>query len=208
MGVASLVLGILSLVFYGTIAIMSAIFALLSIIFGGIAIGTKKRKGLGIAGIILSLLLIFILIGNIDTINFNIMDNNLYKNTLEQENIEPKEIYNKNNIIIKITDYQYDNITGNLKVNLYIENNTSQDLTFTIDGSVTLNDYSVDTYFYKEVNSETKSNESFVLRNLDNNNIKKEDLSIMKFNLDIYHSENYYIDNRIEDNLEIVYEFQ
>jgi len=208
MGIASLVLGILSLVCYGTIAIASLIFALLSIIFGGVAVGTKKKRGLGIAGIIISLIMLFILIRNIDIDNVN-TSNNSYTNTLEQsEKVDKsREVYNKNGILIKITNYEYNTITGNLDIDIYIENNTKQDLSFKIDENVTLNDYTVDTYFYEIINKETKSNKTFTLNGLNKNNIKEEDLSIMKFDIDIYHSEDYYIDNRIEDNLQIIYEF-
>ena len=127
-------------------------------------------------------------------------------NASEQAVNKSKDIYNKNNILIKITDYKY-HITGALEVYIYIENNTNQDLTFATDGSATLNDYSTDIYLYEVVNQGTKSNTSFILRGLNANNIKEEDLSKLKFKLDIYHSDNYYIDNRIEDDFEIIYEF-
>ena len=207
MGIASFVLGILSLIIYGTIKEIAGVFALLSIIFGAISIGTKQRRKFGIAGLIMSSLVLFIVAGNV--INNSIENTNTKnaQNTNYNQNIDKsKVIYDKNNILIKITDYKFNKIEGNLEIYLYIENNTEQDLTFKINNNATLNDYTVDTNFYKVINKNTKSNEKFILKGLKNNNIK-EDLSIMRLKLDIYHSENYYIDQRIEDNLEIEYEF-
>ena len=206
MGIASLVLGILSLIIYGTVKEIAGVFALLSIIFGAISIGTKQRRKFGIAGLIMSSLVLFIVAGNV--INNSIENTNNVQNIDYNQNIDKsKVIYDKNNILIKITNYKYNNAEGNLEVYLYIENNTEQDLTFKIDNNATLNDYTVDTNFYEVINKNTKSNEKIILRGLKNNNIKEDDLSIMKLKLDIYHSENYYIDQRIEDNLEIEYEF-
>lgn len=208
MGIASFVLGIVSLIMYGTIKEIVGVFALLSIIFGAISIGTKQRRKFGIAGLIMSSLVLFIVAGNV--INNSIENTNTKnaQNTNYNQNIDKsKVIYDKNNILIKITNYKYNNAEGNLEVYLYIKNNTEQDLTFKIDNNATLNDYTVDTNFYEVINKNTKSNEKIILRGLKNNNIKEDDLSIMKLKLDIYHSENYYIDQRIEDNLEIEYEF-
>lgn len=206
MGIASFVLGILSLIIYGTVKEIAGAFALLSIIFGAISIGTKQKRKFGITGLIMSLLVLFIVAGNV--INNSIENTKNVQNIDYNQNIDKsKVIYDKNNILIKITNYKYNNVEGNLEVYLYIENNTEQDLTFKIDNNATLNDYTVDTNFYEVINKNTKSNEKIILRGLKNNNIKEEDLSIMKLKLDIYHSENYYIDQRIEDNLEIEYEF-
>ena len=206
MGITSFILGILSLIIYGTIKEIAGVFALLSIIFGAISIGTKQKRKFGITGLIISSLVFFIIAGNV--INNSIENTRSIQNTNYNQNIDKsKVIYDKNNILIKITDYKFNKIEGNLEIYLYIENNTEQDLTFKIDNNATLNDYTVDTNFYKVINKNTKSNEKFILKGLKNNNIKEEDLSIMKLKLNIYHSENYYIDNRIEDNLEIEYEF-
>lgn len=207
MGIASFVLGILALVTYGTIKEIAGVFALLSIVFGGIAIGTNRKRKFGISGVIISSLVLFIVVGNIINNSKINNTNNVQNISYNQEVDKSKEVYNKNGILINITNYEYNAITGTLSINIYIENNTEQDLTFKIDGNATLNDYTVDTYFYEVINKETKSNKTFTLNGLNKNNIKEEDLSIMKLKLDIYHSENYYIDQRIEDNLEIEYEF-
>ena len=63
--------------------LLSFIFVILSIIFGGVAIGTKKKRGLGIAGLILSLLTLFVLIRNFDINEINI-NNNSYTNNVEE----------------------------------------------------------------------------------------------------------------------------
>lgn len=207
MGITSFVLGILAFVTYGTIKEIAGVFALLSIVFGGIAISTNKKRKFGISGVIISSLVLFIVVGNIINNSKINNTNNVQNISYNQEVDKSKEVYNKNGILINITNYKYNVITGTLNINIYIENNTEQDLTFKIDGNATLNDYTVDTYFYEVINKETKSNKTFTLNGLNKNKIKEEDLSIMKFDIDIYHSEDYYIDNRIEDNLQITYEF-
>ena len=207
MGITSFVLGILAFVTYGTIKEIAGVFALLSIVFGGIAISTNKKRKFGISGVIISSLVLFIVVGNIINNSKINNTNNVQNISYNQEVDKSKEVYNKNGILINITNYKYNNAEGNLEVYLYIKNNTEQDLTFKIDNNATLNDYTVDTNFYEVINKNTKSNEKIILRGLKNNNIKEDDLSIMKLKLDIYHSENYYIDQRIEDNLEIEYEF-
>ena len=53
LGIASLVLGILSIIFSWTI-ILPVIFAILSIVFGAIQLSKKSAKGMSIAGIITS----------------------------------------------------------------------------------------------------------------------------------------------------------
>lgn len=62
MGVTSLVLGILSLFVCAIedITILGMILAILSIIFGSIAIANKKRKRLGIAGLVLSIFAVIV----------------------------------------------------------------------------------------------------------------------------------------------------
>ena len=153
-------------------------------------------------------LIILIIIGYVGENDTSETSSNIKSNTISEQKVDKsKVIYNKNNILIKITDYTYHAFTGSLEIKLYIENNSKKDLSFTIDGDVTLNDYTTDAYFYEVVNQGTKSNKSFTVYGLNENNIKEDDLSKMKFKLDIYHSENYYIDERIENNYKIEYKF-
>lgn len=116
-------------------------------------------------------------------------------------------IYDDNDIIIKITGYEYHSISDYLEVSIYIENNSKQDINITIDGDASVDGYTLDTYFYETVNAETKSNTSFSVHDLYENGLNGDSLKSIKFKFDIYHSDNYLIDERIEDDLEISYEF-
>lgn len=119
-----------------------------------------------------------------------------------------KVIYQDKNFLVKITDYEYSNVSNVIKVNMYIENNSDKDTTFTINSGVSINSTMVKGgYFYQEVNSKTKANSSFTLSNLRENNINENNLEKMQFKLNIYQSKNYVIENRIADNLNVVYEF-
>lgn len=119
-----------------------------------------------------------------------------------------KVIYKDENFLVKITGYEYSNISNVIKVNMYIENNSDKDTTFTINCGVSINDTMVKGgYFYQEVNSKTKANSSFTLSNLKENNINESNLEKMQFKLNIYQSKNYIIKNRIADDLNVVYEF-
>lgn len=133
--------------------------------------------------------------------------------TIQESNSETnqdvsKVIYEDNNFLVKITNYEYSKITNSIKVNLYIENNSDKDTTFTIDGNTSINDIMVEGgYFYQEVNAKTKANASFTLSNLKDNNINESNLEKMQFKFDIYQSKNYIIENRIVDDLQVTYEF-
>ena len=144
----------------------------------------------------------------------NVEENSSIQTTSSDEEVSNEEstdvskiIYDDNDIIIKITGYEYHSVMDYLDIDVYIENNSSQDLTITIDGDVTLDGYTLDTYFYEEVNTESKSNTSFSIYNLADNGLDANNLSSLKFALDIYHSENYIIDDRIEDGITITYDF-
>lgn len=118
-----------------------------------------------------------------------------------------KTIYDKNNILIKVKDYEYHSIMDYLEIKLYIENNSKQDLTFNMDGNVTLNDTSLDSYFYEDINKGTKKNVSINIHGLDENNIKEGDFSVLKFKLDIYNLDNFIKDDKIEEDFEFQYNF-
>ena len=130
------------------------------------------------------------------------------KSEKKTEKTKEKVVYDKNNIVIKITDYEFHSILGYLEVKMYIENNSEKDLNFSLDGDVTLNDYTLSAYLFEEINKGTKKNVSLDIQNLNENNIEEKDLSTMSFKMDIYHSDNYMIDDRIEDDLKIKYKFK
>lgn len=163
---------------------------------------------------ILFFLIIIIIIAYINMVN--IAENKYTNNLLEQTSSNTENnikdlshtIYEKNDLLMKISNYEYSEIMDRITIYVYIENNSTKDLVFTIDGDISINGYMVEGgYFYQEVNANTKCNTSFIIRNLKKNIAIQEKILNMKFKLDIYHSENYWIDERIEDNLEINYDF-
>lgn len=198
MGIASFVLGIIAF-FTFTIRELASILIILSIIFGIVSIKANKHKGLAIAGIVLSILSVLLIYSsNINTTTSN--------NIIETN--KAQIIYKDNDLLVEIRDYKYTSNSDKIEFDVYLENNSSKDLIFTIDGNISVNDYMVEGgYFYKKVNSNTKANSKFTIKNLKINEITKDTLTNMKFKLDIYHSENFWIDERIEDDLEIIYNF-
>lgn len=139
--------------------------------------------------------------------------NNQTSSGAQESNVEinhdvSKVIYEDNDFLVKITNYEYSKITNSIKVNMYIENNSDKDTTFTIDGNTSINNTMVDGgYFYQEVNAKAKANASFTLSNLKDNNINESNLEKMQFKFDIYQSKNYIIENRIVDDLQVIYDF-
>ena len=80
------------------------------------------------------------------------------KKTAKKEESKEKVVYNKNNILIKFIGYDFHSELGYLEVKMYIENNSEEDLTFSMDGDVTLNGYSLNSSLYEEINKGTKKN--------------------------------------------------
>lgn len=158
------------------------------------------------------LIVILIILGSIGA---NMKKNNTENNIATNKQIEDttqkdlsKIIYEDDKFLVKITDYEYSKITNTIKINIYIENNSNKDTTFVIDGDVSINSFMVKGgYFYQEVNANTKSKSSFTVSNLKDNNISESNLEKMQFKLDIYQSKNYMIENRIADDLQVIYEF-
>ena len=135
-------------------------------------------------------------------------DSNIQKANNEIDKDLSKVIYKDDNFLVKITNYEYSKIKNTIKVNMYIENNSDKDTTFTIDGDISINSVMVNGgYFYQEVNSKAKANTSFTLSNLKDNNINENNLKKMQFKFDIYQSRNYMIENRIVDDWQVIYEF-
>jgi len=118
-------------------------------------------------------------------------------------------IYQENDILVKIIDYEYRSKIDKIVVTMYIENNTDTDTTFTIDGNVSIDGFMVDGgYFYQIVNSNTKATEKFSLYNLKDNELDGEKIKEMIFKFDIYQTENHFIINRILDDSIIIYRFK
>lgn len=125
----------------------------------------------------------------------------------ETEKIKEQVLYDKNDILIKVTGYEYHSVMDYLELKVYIENNSKQDLTFTVDGDVTLDGYSLGTFFCEEINKGTKKNATIDIRELGENGIKEETLKKLTFKMDIYHSENYITEDIIEEDFKMVYKF-
>lgn len=129
------------------------------------------------------------------------------KKTAKKEESKEKVVYNKNNILIKFIGYDFHSVLGYLEVKIYIENNSEEDLTFSMDGDVTLNGYSLNSSLYEEINKGTKKNVTLNIYDLQDNNIEEKDLSSLSFKLDIYNPDVFLTDGYVEDNLKVKYKF-
>lgn len=132
------------------------------------------------------------------------------QNSDDSSNSDSKEqtIYDKNNILIQVKDYEYHSVMGYLDIKLYIENNTKEDLTFTMDGDVTINDTSLSSGFYEDINHGTKKNVTISIYDLEENNIKENELSVLKFKLDIYNPDNFITKGKLEEGFKFKYKFK
>lgn len=168
----------------------------------------KKDKDLRIALIIVA---VFIIIIAGATSGTNKTDNDENKNNKSEQTVIDKSyiVYQDANFLVKIIDYKYNNITDSITVNFYMENNSDKDTTFNINGNISIDGIMIDGgSLYKVVKSQSKANKEMLLYNLKKNNIDGKTCSNMKFNLDIYQSENYIINNRILNNQEFTYYFK
>ena len=129
------------------------------------------------------------------------------KKTAKKEESKEKVVYNKNNILIKFIGYDFHSVLGYLEVKMYIENNSKEDLTFSMDGDVSLNGYSLNSSLYEEINKGTKKNVTLNIYDLQDNNIEEKDLSSLSFKLDIYNPDVFLTDGYVEDNLKVKYKF-
>lgn len=129
------------------------------------------------------------------------------KKTAKKEESKEKVVYNKNNILIKFIGYDFHSVLGYLEVKMYIENNSEEDLTFSMDGDVSLNGYSLNSSLYEEINKGTKKNVTLNIYDLQDNNIEEKDLSSLSFKLDIYNPDVFLTDGYVEDNLKVKYKF-
>lgn len=129
------------------------------------------------------------------------------KKTAKKEESKEKVVYNKKNILIKFIGYDFHSVLGYLEVKMYIENNSEEDLTFSMDGDVTLNGYSLNSSLYEEINKGTKKNVTLNIYDLQDNNIEEKDLSSLSFKLDIYNPDVFLTDGYVEDNLKVKYKF-
>lgn len=129
------------------------------------------------------------------------------KKTAKKEESKEKVVYNKKNILIKFIGYDFHSVLGYLEVKMYIENNSEEDLTFSMDGDVSLNGYSLNSSLYEEINKGTKKNVTLNIYDLQDNNIEEKDLSSLSFKLDIYNPDVFLTDGYVEDNLKVKYKF-
>lgn len=134
-------------------------------------------------------------------------DNSVANNNTTVE--KSQVIYEDKNFLVKITDYEYKNITDRIIVKVYIENNSNINTSFTISGSISIDGYTLSGgYFYEEIQANTKANKEFYVYDLKTNNLDGTNVKELKFNFDIYQSENYIIKNRIIENKAITYIFK
>ena len=172
-----------------------------------------KKKKIPTWIIVLLVILAFGIVGN--ALNSEEKEEKKESNIKEEEKEETQKVdkssvlYQDDNFIAKIVDYEYKPITDRIVIKLYFENNSDKDTTFLIDSNVSVDGIMVDgRNVYEVVKPNTKSNKEMTIYNLNQNGLDGENVNEMKFNLNIYQSENYIINNRIVDNQEMTYQFK
>lgn len=117
-------------------------------------------------------------------------------------------VYNENNLLVKITNYEFSNLIDRIKVTFYIENNSDIETTFSISKDVSINDCMMNGgHLYENVKPHSKTIKEVSIYDLEKYDLDKNNIETLKFNFDIYHSEHYMITDRILDNQEFVYKF-
>lgn len=174
----------------------------------------NNKKSNKTAIIIIVVIVALLVIGGVSSLGKenNLSDNsdNTNESTNENNDSSANEsviIYQDDDFLVEITNWEYKFISDRIVLSLYIENNSDTDTNFLIDDGISIDGYMVDGgYFYKTVNANTKTNEEVSVYGLKDNDIDGENAKEMNFKLDIYQSENYIITNRIIENQEITYE--
>ena len=160
---------------------------------------------------VLILFIIFVIIWafNRDKISNFLNDNNIIQTQTEKKEVDKTFIvYNENNLLVKITNYEYKYITDRIKVTYYIENNSDIETTFAISKDVSINDCMVNGgHLYEVVKPHSKTIKEVSIYDLEKYNLNEDNIKEMKFNFDIYRSEHYIIKNRLLDNQEFIYTF-
>lgn len=147
MGVSSLVLGILSFFISATeeITILGLFLAILSIVFGSIAIANKKKRGLGIAGLVLSIFAVIMFFSTIfpNEENQNIENKNKtsynYEETISKEDYQELcEEYTYKEIARNPDDFRGKNIVFTGEV-IQVQEGIGNSVTFRVN--MTKNEY-------------------------------------------------------------------
>lgn len=166
-GIASLVIGIISLVFscfgFGFLGVLGFVFAI-------VAFMQKDRaKGTAIAGLITSIIA-FLISFFMVVIGVSLLsdDGGNNKKSIVDENekasedanitdfsLDELEIYNKKGIVIKATGNKSD---GEPKIGFYVENNSKNDINVSVAGMAVNNICCEDNLTYEEIMNDSKSN--------------------------------------------------
>lgn len=170
-----------------------------------------KQKKIPTWVIVLLVILAFGIIGNaLNDENKKVNKENNTNEEAKKEKVDKSAIlYQDDSFVAKIVDYKYKPITDSIVIQLYLENNSDTDTTFSIDSNISIDNTMVEGgYLYEVVKSSSKANKEITVYSLKKNGLNGENVKEMKFNLNIYQSENYIINNRIVDNQEMIYQFK
>lgn len=120
--------------------------------------------------------------------------NNSVQEPEMQTEAQETVLYDKNDIKITYVESSSDFLTNNFK--FLIVNNSGKNITVSVE-NLSVNGFSVDSWFYAQVASGKKANELLEIfsSSLDNNNIDK--IENMEFSFHIINSDNY---NTIDDS--------
>lgn len=118
-------------------------------------------------------------------------------------------IYDDGIYIFKIMEYDEGLSTETIKIKAYLENNSDESISFTLEKPISIDGFTVDGgYLYEEIAPKTKKNVEINVYGLSKNNLKSTSVKEISFGLSIYKSENMIIKKRIVDNQRFKYEFK
>lgn len=155
----------------------------------------KKKKPVWkiVLIVLIGLIVISAMFDGTDTsLENNNNNSNTNNSSKKEETNKEKVLYNDENLVIKVVDYDPGISTDTINVTLYMENKTKENLVFNLETPVIIDGYSIDNGFlYEEVAGGTKTNKEFTIYGLSDNKLKSNSIKNMKFSLSVYKSENY-----------------
>ncbi|MBR6252527.1 MAG: hypothetical protein IKR04_01610 [Clostridia bacterium] len=112
-------------------------------------------------------------------------------------------VYQDDNLLLQITNCQYDMLLNGVSITFYMENHSDKDIVFAIDKSVVIDGYTLNgSLFNKEIKAGTKGVEKLTVSSLSNSgvNIDYQKIKSLTFEYSIFESKdlaktNMYVDS-------------
>lgn len=121
----------------------------------------------------------------------NKTENKEENKTENKPSIQKEQIlYNQNNIIVKVKDFEIGSFSNSITLKVYVENNSNKEVTVELEDP-TIDGYQLSTWFYESLNPGVKKNEDLYISNLSDNGLKAKNVSEISLKLGIFDSSTY-----------------